>query len=57
MKRQTIFDRLSLFAVSALSLTLLFAFACTSESEPVSEVVQEDDNVAVTSVAEAGGFF
>ncbi len=52
MKRQTIFDRFSLFAVSAMSLTLLFAFACTSESEPVSEVVQEGDNVAVTSVAE-----
>ena len=52
MKRQTIFDRFSLFAVSASSLTLLFAFACTSESKPVSEVVQEDDNVAVTSVVE-----
>ncbi|MXZ03647.1 MAG: S41 family peptidase [Chloroflexi bacterium] len=51
MKRQTIIDRLSMFAVSAMSLTLLFAFACTSESEPVSEVVQDDD-VAVTSVAE-----
>ena len=51
MKRQTIFDRFSLFVISAMSLTLLFAFACTSESEPVSEVVQ-DDNVAVTSVAE-----
>lgn len=51
MKRQTIFNRFSLFAVSAMSLTLLFAFACTSESEPVSEIVQ-NDNVAVTSVAE-----
>ena len=52
MKRQTIFDRFSLFTVSAMSLTMLFAFACTSESEPVSEVVQ-DDNVAVTVVTEA----
>ena len=51
MKRQTIFDRFSLFVVSAMSLTLLSAFACTSESEPVSEIVQ-DDNVAVTTVAE-----
>ena len=52
MKRQTIFDRFSLFAVSALSLALLLAFACSSESEPVDEVVQ-DDNVAVTVVTEA----
>lgn len=52
MKRQTIFDRFSLFAVSATSLTLLFALACSPEGEPVDEVVQ-DDNVAVTVVTEA----
>ncbi len=52
MKRQTIFDHFSFFAVSTLSLTLLFAVACTSESEPATEVVH-DDNVAVTTAAEA----
>ena len=51
MKRQTIFDRLSLFAVSAMSLVLLFAFGC-SDIEPVSEVIL-DDNVAATTVVEA----
>ena len=51
MKRQTIIDRFSLFAVSALSLTLLIAFACSSESEPATEVVH-DDNVVVTTAAE-----
>ena len=54
MKRQTIFDRLSLFSVSALSLMLLFALACSSESEPTTEVVQ-DDNVVATMVADAAG--
>ncbi len=52
MKRQTIIDRFSFFAVSALSLTLLFVFACSSESEPATEVIH-DDNVVVTTAAEA----
>ena len=52
MKRQTIIDRFSFFAVSALSLTLLFAFACSSESEPATEVVH-DDNVVVATAEEA----
>ena len=52
MKRKTIIDRFFLFAVSALSLTLLFVFACSSESEPATEVIH-DDNVVVTTAAEA----
>ena len=52
MKRQTIIDRFSFLAVSALSLTLLFVFACSSESEPATEVIH-DDNVVVTTAAEA----
>ena len=52
MKRQTIIDRFSFFAVSALSLSLLFVFACSSESEPATEVIH-DDNVVVTTAAEA----
>ena len=52
MKRQTIIDRFFFFAVSALSLTLLFVFACSSESEPATEVIH-DDNVVVTTAAEA----
>ena len=52
MRRQTIFYRFSLFAVSVMSLTLLFALACSSESESVSDVVQ-DDNGVVTTVADA----
>ncbi len=50
MKRQTIIDRFSFFAVSALSLTLLFVFACSSESEPATEGVA-DDNVVVSTAA------
>ena len=48
MPARTILDRLSLLAVTAMSLTLLFAFACSSDSEPVSEVVQDDDVVGAT---------
>ena len=48
MPPRTILDRLSLLAVTAMSLTLLFAFACSSDSEPVSEVVQDDDVVGAT---------
>ena len=48
MPPRTILDRLSLLAVTAMSLTLLFAFACSSDSEPVSEVVQDDHVVGAT---------
>ncbi len=49
MKRQTTFDRCSLFAVSALTLTLLLGFACSSESEPPTEVVSEDTKIEVVA--------
>ena len=49
MKRQTIIDRFSLFAVSALTLVLLLGLACSSESEPATEVVSEDINVEVAA--------
>ena len=52
MKRQTSFDRLSLFAVSALTLTLLLGFACSSESEPATKVVSEDTKVEVVATQE-----
>ena len=52
MKRQTTFDRFSPFAVSALTLTLLLGFACSSESEPPTEVVIEDTKVEVAATQE-----
>ena len=52
MKRQTTFDRFSPFAVSALTLTLLLGFACSSESEPPTEVVIEDTKVEVVATQE-----
>ena len=52
MKRQTTFDRFSPFAVSALTLTLLLGFACSSESEPPTEVVIEDTKIEVAATQE-----
>ena len=52
MKRQTTFDRFSPFAVSALTLTLLLGFACSSESETATEVVSEDTKVEVVATQE-----
>ena len=51
MNPKTIFDRLSLLAVSASSLALLFTLACSSGDDEVIEVVEES-KVAVTEVAE-----
>lgn len=52
MNPKTIFDRLSLLAVSASSLALLFTLACSSGDDEVIEVVEES-KVAVTEVASA----
>ena len=51
MKRITVFERLPLLSVTAMSVALLFAFACDAEQEPAAEVVAED-SVAVTEVVE-----
>ena len=51
MNPKTIFDRLSLLAVSASSLALLFTLACSSGDDEVIEVVEES-KVAVTEVTE-----
>ncbi len=53
MKRKTIIDRFSLFAVSALTLVLLLGVSCSSESEPATEVVSEDINVEVPATQES----
>ena len=51
MKRITVFERLPLLSVTAMSVALLFAFACDAEEEPAVEVVAED-SVAVTEVVD-----
>ena len=53
MKRQTIIDRFSLFAVSALTLVLMLGLSCSSESERATEVVSEDINVEVAATQES----
>ena len=53
MKRQTIIDRFSLSAVSALTLVLLLGLSCSSESEPATEVVSEDINLEVAATQES----
>ena len=51
MIRNTVIDRLQLLPVTALSIGLLFAYACDAEEESAAEVVAED-RVTVTEVEE-----
>ena len=54
MIKKNILDRFYLVLLPALSLVMVLSLACTSEAEPVVEVVDEDVVVATSVVDSAG---
>ena len=55
MKRESALNRICLFAVSALSLTLVFVAACSSDDEPVVDLAVSDPVVDATVAPEPDG--